>query len=403
VRTGSTWRLDRSVTFLNHGSYGACPAPVIEAEGRWRERLERQPVRFLSRELEGLADEARRRVAAFLGADPDGLAFVPNATTGVSTVLRSLAFQPGDELLTTDHEYNATLNALAQIAERDGATVVRAAIPFPIAHADDAVEAVAAAVTPRTRFALLSHITSPTALVLPIERIAAELADRGVDVLVDGAHAPGMVPVDLGALDVPYWTGNGHKWLCGPKGSAVLSVRADHRGAIQPLVISHGWNDPRAHAGERTPFRLRFDWTGTSDPAAFLALADAVELVPELEPGGWPAVMAANHALVLDGRDRIAAALGVAPPAPDDMLGSMAALPVPGLASDAEALALHLALVDDGIEVPVHGWPVPAARGPGHGPRAVLLRISAQRYNEASDYDRLADALRRRLGRPGAR
>ncbi|CAA9542530.1 MAG: hypothetical protein AVDCRST_MAG79-1986, partial [uncultured Thermoleophilia bacterium] len=239
--------------------------------------------------------------------------------------------------------------------------------------------------------------------VLPIERLAVELGGRGIDLLVDAAHAPGMVPVDLAALDVPYWTGNGHKWLCGPKGSALLAVRADRRAAVQPLVISHGWNDPREHAGERTPFRLRFDWTGTSDPTAFLALADAVELVAAIEPGGWPAIMAANHQLVLDGRERVAAALGVRAPAPDEMLGSMAALPVPGLSTDGEALALHLALVDDGIEVPVHGWPVPAARGPGEGPRAVLLRISAQRYNEPRDYDQLAEALRRRLGRPGAR
>jgi len=402
VRLGLPFALDPSVVFVNHGSFGACPTPVLEAQAAWRTRLEAQPVRFFD-ELEARLDDARAVVGAFLHADPDGLAFLPNATTGVSTVLRSLRFAPGDELLTTDHEYNATLNALSEVALRDGARVVLARIPFPLRSSDAAVGAILDRVTSRTRLALISHVTSPTALVLPIERIVARLSERGVDTLVDGAHAPGMVEVDVDALFPAFWTGNGHKWLCGPKGSAVLWVRADRREGIEPLVISHGWNDARAARGERPAFRVRFDWTGTSDPTPYLALADAIGIVGGLEPGGWPARMAANRALALAGRDALAAAFGVEPPAPDDMIGSMAALTLPGVATDGDALAIHRALVDDGFEVPVHGWPVAAARAAGAGPAAVVVRLSAQRYNELADYEALGIALTRRLGGSAAR
>jgi isopenicillin-N epimerase len=390
------WRLDASVTFLNHGSYGACPTPVLDTQRELRDRMEAEPVRFLSGDLPGLLDSARREVATFLGADPDGLTFVSNATTGVNTVLRSLSFQPGDELLTDDHEYNATINALRAVAARDGARVVIARIPFPIHGPGEAIDAILGAVTERTRIVLVSHVTSPTALVLPIAELVAELDRRGIDTLVDGAHAPGMVPVELDALGAAYWTGNGHKWLCGPKGSAVLWVRADRRERIHPLVVSHGANEPLT---ERTRFRAEFDWTGTSDPTAWLSLPSAIAWMAAADEGGWPEVMAANHVLALAGRDRIAAALGVPPPARDSMLGSMAALPVPGLGDDGEAEAVGRALeAEDRIQVPIGGWPVRAA-WTGDGPDQVLIRISAQRYNEIADYDRLAEALIRRLAR----
>jgi isopenicillin-N epimerase len=283
------------------------------------------------------------------------------------------------------------------VAARDGARVAIARIPFPIREPAEALDAILAAVTDRTRLVLVSHVTSPTALVLPIPEIVAELDRRGIDTLVDGAHAPGMVPVDLDALGAAYWTGNGHKWLCGPKGSAVLWVRADRRERIHPLVVSHGANEPLT---DRTRFRAEFDWTGTSDPTPFLTLPRAIEWMGSVaDGGGWPEVMAANHELALAGRDRIAAALGVPPPAPDSMLGSMAALPIPGLRDDSAAQALGRALeLEDGIQVPVGGWPVRAA-WVGGGPDQVLIRISAQRYNEVTDYDRLADVLARRLGR----
>ena len=389
----SPWDLDPAITFLNHGSYGACPRPVLELQRELVARLEANPIRFLSREFEDRLDEARGAVAAFIGADPEGLVVVPNATTGVATVVEGLHLRPGDELLTTDHEYNATLNALATVAEHHRARVVRARIPLPIRHPEQAVEAILAAVTPRTRIALVSHITSPTALVLPIETIVRELDRLGVDTLVDAAHAPGMVPVDVRALGAAYWTGNGHKWLCGPKGAGVLYVREDRRTGMHPLVTSHGRNDPRT---DRPPLWKEFDWQGTGDPTAFFALPEAIRLLGDLQPGGWPAHMAANRSLAIDARRRLLDGLGQEPLAPESMLGSMAAVTVPA-GVDADRLDFELA-EHDGIEVPVTPWPVRAARDdPDSPPKLVLIRISAQRYNETADYDRLADALTRRL------
>jgi isopenicillin-N epimerase len=380
------WPLDPGVTFLNHGSFGACPRAVLEVQGRLRERLEAEPVRFLSRELEGLLDRARAALGAFVGADPDDLAFVPNATSGVNTVLRWLDLEAGDELLATDHTYNACRNALEAVATRAGARVVVATLPFPAATPERTLETVLARAGPRTRLALVDHVTSPTGLVLPIERLVHELESRGVDTLVDGAHAPGMVPLDLGALGAAYYAGNCHKWICAPKGSGFLHVRRDRQKGVRPLVISHGANSPRA---DRSAFRLEFDWTGTADPTAYLAVPEAIRYMGSLLPGGWPALMAHNRGTALAARDRLCAALGVPPPAPDPMIGSLAALPVPpgfGPAPvDGERDPLQTALFDRfGIEVLVFTWRALAAR---------ILRVSAQVYNSASDYERLAGAL----------
>ena len=397
MRTDLGWRLRPDITYLTHGTYGACPEAVLEVQRAWRDRLEAEPIRFLTEGLDELLAEARTAVGAFLHADPEGIAFVPNATTGVSTVLRSLRFEPGDELLANDHEYNATINALRAVAEPAGARVVVAPIPLPVRSEDEVVEALLAAVTPRTRLVLVSHVTSPTALVFPIERIVRALDDRGIDTLVDGAHAPGMVPLDLDALGAAYWTGNGHKWPCAPKGAGVLWVREDRRERIHPLVISHGANE---RLTTRTRFRAEFDWTGTADPTPYLTLPAAIDWMAAQVPGGWPEVMATNHALALRGRAVIEAALGVSPLAPESMIGSMATIAIPGIETDEAARDLGEALYrDDRIEVPVGGWPVPAARVSVEAPpRAALMRISAQRYNEIGDYERLADAVSRRSG-----
>jgi isopenicillin-N epimerase len=392
VRTDLGWNLDPSTTFLTHGTFGACPQPVLSHQRTLRDRLEADPVRFLDLDLVGLLDVARIEVGRFLHADPDGLAFVPNATTGVNTVLQSLRFEPGDELLTNDHEYNATINTMRAAAARYGAKVVVARIPFPIGDPGDAQAAILAAVSPRTRLVVVSQVTSPTALILPVEALVAELAARGIDTLVDGAHAPGMVPVELDRLGAAYWTGNGHKWLCAPKGAAVLWVRADRRDRIHPLVVSHGANTPLA---DRSRFRLEFDWMGTPDPTPWLSLPAALDWMAD-RFGGWPQVMAANHELALAGRDRLAATLRIDPPAPDSMIGSMASLQLPLEPDDAVATAFGQRLLAGGIQVPIGVWPVRAAREAGSIPTA-FVRISAQRYNEPADYDRLAEALGRLL------
>jgi isopenicillin-N epimerase len=396
------WLLEPGLAFINHGSFGACPIPVLRVQADLRARMERDPVRFLSTDLDAELERAREALAAFLGAQPADLAFVTNATTGVNTVLRSLeqTFEPGDELLATDHEYNATLNAMRFVAERRGAGFVIARIPFPLRSEDQVLEAILGAVTARTRLALVSHVTSATGLVFPIGRVVAELAERGVDTLVDAAHAPGMVPLDIGSLGAAYVTGNGHKWLCGPKGAGFLWVQRDRQPLIRPLVISHGANAP---AWQRTRFRLEADWTGTNDPTPALSLPAAIDFMASLHPDGWPGVMAANHALALAGRDVLCDALHVAPPAPVGMLGSMAALPIdPTLSPEPHgptSLDPDETLPEDPlrgellarfrIQVPVGAWP-PV---PSRGPHQRLLRISAQRYNDLDDYQRLAAAL----------
>jgi isopenicillin-N epimerase len=391
----SPWRFAPGLTYLTHGTFGACPVPVLEAQRALIDELEADPIQVLYREFETRLDVARHEVAAFLNADSAGVVALPNATTGVSTVLRSLRLRPGDELLTTDHEYNAVLNALRTVADDAKARVVMANIPLPIRHPEEVVEALLAAVTPRTRLAVVSHVTSPTALVFPIETIVRELDRLGVDTLVDAAHAPGMVPIDIDRLGAAYWAGNGHKWLCGPKTSGVLAVRADRRARVRPLVISHGWNDPRE---ERTGFWKEFDWLGTLDVTAFLALPVAIRLVGSLDADGWPGLMASNRAFALTARDRLQALFGVEPLAPESMVGSMAAVRVPGLGSDDEALALIKALYDEArIEIPFFGWPVRAARArPSDPPSVGLVRVSGQRYNEPADVDRLIDELTRR-------
>ena len=393
MRTGLGWNLDPDVTYLNHGSFGACPEPVLAAQREWRDRMERQPVAFLDGALDGHLRGARAALGAFVGADPDGLAFIPNATTGVNAVLRSLRFAPRDEILTDDHEYNATLTTIGAVAERASARVVVAALPFPSAGEDEVVAAFLAAVTRRTRLVVVSHITSPTALVLPIERLVRAFAERGIDTLVDGAHAPGMVPLALDALGAAYYAGNGHKWLCGPKGSAFLWVRADRRAAIHPTITSHGANDPRV---DRSRYRLEFDWVGTTDPTAALALPAAIDFIAGLDPGGWPVVMAANHASALHASRRLVQSLGSAAPAPDAMIGAMAAVRVPGPSTDAHALELKRHLEADRIEIPVVPWPVRAGRPDPDGPPAqVLIRVSAAPYVESSDLDVLIASLGR--------
>jgi isopenicillin-N epimerase len=392
----SPWRFEPGLVYLTHGTFGATPVPILEAQRALMDELEASPVRVLDREFEARRDAARVEVAQFLGADPEGVVIVPNATTGVSTVLRSLRIRPGDELLTTDHEYNAMLNATRLAADDAKARVVVARIPMPIRHAEEVVEALISAVTPRTRLAIVSHVTSPTGLVFPIEAIVRELDRLGVDTLVDAAHAPGQVAVDVDGLGAAYWTGNGHKWLCGPKVSGVLAVRADRRRGIRPLVTSHGWNDQRE---DRHDLWKEFDWQGTSDPTAFLALPLAIRLVGSLDPGGWPGLMASNRELALEARRRLEALFGVEPVAPESMVGAMPTVRVPALTSDEDALTMTQALHDEArIEVPFTSWPVRGARERVTDPPAqVLVRVSAQRYNDVSDIDRLADELAARF------
>ena len=386
------WLLDPRVVFLNHGSFGACPERVLEAQTAWRRRMERQPVQFLVRELETHLDAARQALAQFAGADSADLVFVSNTTTGVNTVLRSLSFQPGDELIVTDQEYNASRNALNFAAEHSGARVVVAKIPFPFRHEEELIAPILDCVTPKTRLALLDHVTSQTGVVQPIARLVSELNQRGVDVLVDGAHAPGMVPLNLRQLGAAYYTGNCHKWMCAPKGAALLHVRRDKQELIRPLTISHGANTARQ---DRSRFLIEFAWTGTTDPTACLSVPDALRFMEHALPGGWPQIMKRNRALALAGRKLLCDALNIPEPCPAEFIGALAAVPIPDAPANARpGLPFNEYPLQDvlrekhGIEIPVIAWPAPPQR---------VLRIAAQLYNSLPQYELVTKALLKEL------
>ena len=379
------WDLDPEVVFLNHGSFGACPRVVLEEQARLRARIEAEPVRFFVEDIERELDKAKASLGQFIGAAPENLAFVANATSGVNTVLRSLDLGPTDELLVTDHEYNACRNALDFVAARSGAAVVVAHVPFPLSDPEEVVEALLAKVTDRTRLALVDHITSATGAVMPIEAIVSRLNERGVDTLVDGAHCPGQLDLNLDELGAAYYSGNCHKWLCTPKGSALIHVRRDRQDKIRPLSISHGANSPRR---DRSRFRLEADWTGTQDPTPILCIPAAIDAMGALYPGGWSELREKNRALALAGRATILSALGQETPCPDEMISHLATVILPEDTTPHEGLyedPLQEALIaEHSVQVPVMRW------APLH---ARYLRISAQAYNSIEQYEHLAKAL----------
>ena len=387
------WKLDPDALFLNHGSFGGAPEPVLRRQAELRTRMERQPVQFLDRELEALMDGARRNLAGLVGCESEDLVLVPNATTGVNTILRSLSLQPGDEILVSDHAYNACWNAVRVAAECAGARAVVVRVPFPIQGPEAVSERYLAAVTERTRLALVDHVTSPTALIFPVEALIRELESRNVPVLTDGAHVPGMIPLDIRALDPTYYTGNLHKWLCTPKGAAFLYVRKDRQPEVRPLVTSHGAGSTRT---DRSRFQLEFGWTGTFDPTPYLCIPSAIEFLGSLRPGGLAEHMKANRDLAVAARRQILEALSVPEPCPESMLGSMASIPLPeNLTPPPSAAARYDPLQTDlwereRIEVPVVPWPSYPHR---------LVRISAQAYNRIEQYDQLARALSARAAK----
>lgn len=362
--------LDPSWTFLNHGSFGSTPRALLDLQATWREQMEAQPVLFLHRRLPALLDEQRAAIAPFLGADPAGLAFVRNATTGVAVVLNSLELQPGDEILLTDHGYGAVARAVEHLCRRSGAHVVTVPVPFPIEGPAPVVQAIAAGLSPRTRLCIVDWITSPTALVFPVAEITALCRERGVPVLVDGAHTPGQVPVDLAALGADYYTGNLHKWLCAPKGTAVFWAAPRWRRAIHHPVVSHGLG---------LGLHAELDWTGTDDPTGWLCAAAAVALHRE---AGEASLRAAHHRLLCEARALLCERLDLSAPAPQSLLAAMVTLPLPGR-TEADFVEVQAALHTQRVEVPVIPW----------GGR-LWFRISAYAtYNRIEQYERLALVL----------
>lgn len=369
--------LDPAVAFVNHGSFGATPRVVLDAQTLWRARLEREPVAFMVDTLPGALRGTAELLGRLVGASGQDLVWVDNATTGACAVLGSLRFAPGDEIAVCDHVYGAVRNAALHFAGRAGARVVEAAVQFPIDGPDAVVAAFASSIGPRTRLVIVDHVTSWSGLVFPVERIVKLCKERGVPVLVDGAHAPGMLPLQLDALGADYYVGNCHKWLFAPKGCGFLWARRDRQHDLHPVVISHGWGKG---------FLEEFDWTGTRDPSPWLSLEAALAFVERLR---IERIRAHNEALLESAVAYLAEVWDVAVPSPTAMRRSMCTLRVPTSKSTdaAAAVALHRALQDRGVQVPV--W----SQAGG-----LWLRISAQIHNRPLDYVRLGDALLAVLG-----
>lgn len=385
------WTLRPDVTFLNHGSFGGVPRVVLEEQHRIQAAYEAEPVRMLApeRELEAQLDPVRAALGRLLGAPEKDIAFVKNATDGVNAVVRSFPFRPGDEVVITNHGYNACSNAARFAAERAGASVVVADIPFPISGPGEALAALEAAMGERTVLVLVDLVTSPTALVLPVADIVKAAHKRGAKVLVDAAHGPAMIDMDLVGTGADYTTGNLHKWLCGPKVSGFLHVQPELQASVRPAVISHAANTPRPG---RNQFLAEFDWPGTFDPAPLLAVPRAIQFFEEVLPGGMAEMRRTNRELALQGRRILMEALGIEAPAPESMIAFIATLPLPDgpIPELGRTDILAQALFDKHcIEVPVWHWPAPGRR---------CFRISAQLYNAPEDYERLAEALRIELG-----
>lgn len=366
--------LDNNVIFLNHGSFGACPRVVFDRYQAWQRELERQPVEFLGRRSKVLIREALLPLAAFVGTDADNLFFVNNATSGLNLMARSLDLAPGDEILTSNHEYGA-LNLMWRYLSRETGCIVRAMpLADPLTDADSVVEAIWSGVTERTKLIFLSHITSETALILPVQALCQRARQAGILTMIDGAHVPGHLPLDLDALGADFYSGNCHKWLSAPKGSALAYVRPEHHAMIDPLVISWGWDQEDLFS--------RTGWSGTRDIAAYLTVPTAIAFQQQHD---WSHIYEACHALACHAAEQLHTIAGTVPLAAPHFYGQMVAVRLP---DSVDVAQLKTRLYDEyRIEVPVHQ----------HAGRK-MMRVSIQAYNTAEDVQALVSALARLLG-----
>ena len=377
--------LDENNVFLNHGSFGACPIAVLDDQQHWRREMEKNPVAFLSRRSAALLQEARAVLGGYLGADPAHLVLFANATTAVNTIARSLVLAAGDEVLTTDHEYGACDNLWELACRSAGARYRHVELPLPF-RSEDVTDRIWSAVTPRTRVLFLSHLTSATALILPLEALCRRARGAGILTVIDGAHAPGHLPLALDALGADCYVGNCHKWLCAPKGSAFLHARPEHHALLQGLVVSWGYTPELGGPGHdaytgSTLLERRHQWQGTRDLSAFLSVPAAIRFQASHD---WDAVRARCHAMAADTLHRVCALTGLEPVCQDADFGQMVAIPVPA----ADPAALQTALFE------VHGIEIPVTV---HGGRT-FVRLSVQGYNTQGDLDALVAALRVELG-----
>ena len=389
-KLGKYWNLRESTVFLNHGSFGACPKEILAYQRQLRDQLEADPIYFLDVKAKELWAESIEFFSEFINADKNGLVFVPNATSGVNTVLRSLDLRHNDEILVLDHAYQACWNAVDYATKKSSAKTTVVTLPFPITSPEEIIKSILNSVTKNTKLALIDTVTSPTGIRLPFEIIVKELQSRGVDVLLDAAHGPGIVPLDLNKLQAAYVTGNAHKWLCTPKGSAFLYIREDRRTLIRPLSISHGAS---VDGNINEKIRLEFDWTGTQDPTPWLCIPKSIEFVGSLSDKGWEGIMNHNTNLAISARNTILEVLQTPKLCPDSMIVGLSAVLLPNdnvpLTSALEADPFHTLLYEKyNIQVPVFAWP-------HHNRR--YLRTASFLYNSLEEYQYLAEVLEKEI------
>jgi isopenicillin-N epimerase len=367
----SQWLLEENCVFLNHGSFGATPKVVLDAQTQWRQRLEQQPVRFMSQVLPDALRNAAAELAAFVGAKGEDIVFVENATAGINAVVRSLSFSPGDRIVTTNHVYGAVRKTLEFVCQRTGANLIEAQVPFPVSNVAEITAAIAPHLNPKVKLLAIDHITSPTALIFPVAEIIRLAKEQQIPVLVDGAHAPGMIPLKIESLNADWYVGNCHKWLFAPKGCGFLWTTPQRQQETHPTVISHGLG-----AG----YLDEFDWTGTRDFSAWLAVTEAIAFARQL---GVTQIYNHNHNLAVWAGQLLAHAWGEHITTPPSAVGAMIAIQIPAKKNKYSDRELHNYLWEfHQIEVPI----IPFAN-------RLWVRISAQVYNEPSEYRLLAEAL----------
>ncbi|MCP4538026.1 MAG: aminotransferase class V-fold PLP-dependent enzyme [Chloroflexi bacterium] len=374
-----TFLLRPDIIFLNHGSFGACPHPVFKDYQAWQLELERQPVEFLGQRFAELMHKARQALGTFVGASADDLVYVPNATMGLNTVARSLPLGAGDEVLSTDHEYGALDRAWRFVCRKRGAQYIRQPVPLPIKSEDQVIQAIWSGVTEHTRVLFLSHITSPTAIIFPVTELVRRARAADIITVIDGAHVPGQIPLDLSALGADFYSGNAHKWMLCPKGSAFLYARREMQHLLEPLVVSWGWEAERPGDSR---FIDEHEYQGTKDIAAYLAVPAAIRFMAVHD---WPTVQRTCHELVRYARQRITVLTGLESITPDTpaWFAQIASFPLP--LCDATALKQRL-YTEFHIEVPIITWN-----------DRQFVRVSIQAYNTQTDVDALVDALKELL------
>ncbi len=370
------FQLDPEITFLNHGSFGACPTAIFNELVQWQKKLENEPVRFITNDLYPALDVSRKALGEFVGCDGNDLVFFPNPSTAINTVAKSLVLNPGDEILSTDHEYGAMNRTWKFICQKTSANFIPVEIPIPVSSHEEFVDRFWSRVTERTRVIFISHLTSQTALIFPVEEICKRARKAGIFTIVDGAHAPGHIPLDISSFDPDIYIGACHKWMCTPKGVSFLYARKSVQDLIDPLVVSWGWesDDPG-----KSRFLDYHQWQGTRDMSAFLTVPFAIQYLKELN---WQTLTKKSHQMVVDFQNEICQMLNtpIICANPHMWQGQMCSFLLPG---SPDPVKIQSQLMDNhNIEIPVFSWK-----------DRVILRVSVQPYNSEADLQKLKDIL----------